>query len=291
MNSKTNWKLLVAGSAAALMLTLGTAAVYPQISQAADTTTAAPVQGPRGQAHGSDVDHSALLADALGVTTDELQAAYKEAASAALDQAVKDELLTQTQADTLRERMDAAGDTDFGRFGFGRMGHLGNSSIDFDALLADALGIKVDALQAAEVKAEQAALDQAVTDGTLTQEQADLETAVRAFRTYQEKQQPTFEEELAKAVTAGAITQAQADLLLKNQKAAPAFGGRGSQGPGMDGAQQGGPGMDGQREHGRGGPRGMAPGADGAQGGSGTEQPDFSAPQSDSSQANPLSGL
>jgi hypothetical protein len=293
MNSKTQWKLLLAGSAAAVMLTLGTAAVYPQISQAADTTTAAPAQGQRGQAD-SKIDRSALLADALGIPTADLQAAYKKAASAGLDQAVKDGLLTQTQADTLRQRMDAAGATDFGHFGFGGMERFGGNKIDSQALLADALGIKVDVLQAAEAKAEQAELDQAVKDGTLTQDQADLAKAERAFRTYQVKQQPTFEEELAKAVTAGAITQAQSDLLLKNQQAAPAFGGRGF-GPGMDGAQQGapgfGPGMDGPRGHGRGGPRGMAPGADGTQNDSGTQLPNFGAPQSDVAPTTPAAGL
>jgi hypothetical protein len=308
MNSKNQWKLMVAGSAAAVMLTLGTAAVYPQVSQAADTTTVAPVQGQRGHEVGGNVDRDAQLAEALGVTTEELQAAYKTAANAALDQAVKDELLTQAQADTLRERMDAAGTNGFGHFGFERMGRFGDSTIDFEALLAAALKIDVKELQAAQVKAEQAELAQAVQDGDVTQEQADLMAAQRAFRVYQEEQQPTFEEQLKDAVTAGAITQAQADLLLANQKSAPAFGpgmmgpgmmGPGMMGPGMDGGRRGGPDMNGAPQgrpgmggrHGRGGNSEMPFGNDGGQNGQQNQQPDFGAPQSDVAPTAPAAGL
>jgi hypothetical protein len=236
MNSKLNWKPMMAGAAAALLLTLGTAAVYPQVTPAETATPVAPEQLRRGA---PDVDHYELLAEALGITTDELQAAQEKALDAALTQAVEKDLLTQTQADALRERMTRAGAQDFGRFGLavGRNERFLGGDIDFEALLADALGITVDQLQAAEEQVQTAAIDQAVADGTITQEQADLAEAWRAFRSYWAEQQPTFEEQLDAAVKAGAITQEQADL-LQEQGAGKGAWGRGDDdgfgfGPGM----------------------------------------------------------
>ena len=57
--------------------------------------------------------------------------------------------------------------------------NLRGVNLDNDKHLADALGITVDELNAAQEKAAAARLAQAVTDGRLTQEQADLVTASR----------------------------------------------------------------------------------------------------------------
>ena len=51
---------------------------------------------------------------------------------------------------------------------------FGGGSIDYNALLADALGITVDKLQAAYTQAFTAHIDSAVASGEITQEQADL---------------------------------------------------------------------------------------------------------------------
>jgi polyhydroxyalkanoate synthesis regulator phasin len=260
MNTQYRWKSLIAGGAA-LMLTLGAVTLYPQVSQAqtatpnateqaeVSTTPGTPEQ--RGRGGRMDVDRDALLAEALGISTEELQAAYTEAAQAALDQAVADGQLTQDQADRLAERLAGADAKGFGRFGFG---HFGGG--DFQALLAEALGITPEALQEAEVTARNAAIDQAVEDGNLTQEQADLAKAVSAFRAYVAEQQPTVEEQLAQAVEAGAITQEQADLLLENQPNLGGMRGHGLMGPDMGGrGMHGGRGMRGG--HGMDGGRGM----------------------------------
>jgi hypothetical protein len=199
---------------------------------------------------------------------------------------------------------------------------LRSNDIDGQKLLADALGITVDDLKAASTKAEAAALAQAVTDGRLTQEQADVIAAQRAFQEYLRSQQKSYADEVQAALDAGAITQAQADLLLKNEQS---FGGRGfgmgdDFGPGMRGGMQppmgdqgmmpgpgmGAPGMDGGRgmpggqEGGRGhGGRGMHGGQNGQggqnQGGSpdwgNQQQPDDSGAQSNSSFQLPNSNL
>lgn len=270
------------GAAAALMLVLSTAAVYPSFAQ---TGTATPAPGTETPA-ASDSDESAdsgtdsstdsssdsttgradkgpgrygvggnsdeLLAEALGITTEELDAAYLAAASAGLDQAVAEDLLTQTQADALRERLESASGSGF-RFHLGGrgFGFFGSDTIDGKALLAEALGISTDELAAAYDEAEAAGLAQAVENGQLTQEQADLVTARRALQEYWATQQQSYEEIVQAAVDAGAITQAQADLLLANQ---PANG----RGFGMGG------GMGGHfGERSMGGGRGMMPGMGG----------------------------
>jgi len=181
------------------------------------------------------------LATALGITTDELTAAYTEATSAAIKQAVEAGLITQAQADEMIANGNA--------FPFGGRwgGWLGDQGIDYDALLANALGISTDELQAARLEASNARIDQAVTDGTMTQEQADLmkgKQALYADQTFIDAMQAAFKSAVQDAVDRGVITQAQADLILANS--ADGFGGHGMGMPGM-----GGPGMGN-----RGGPRG-----------------------------------
>lgn len=202
--------------------------------------------------HGGDsAPTNTYLAEALGITTAELQTAQQKAAEAGLAQAVKDGLITQTQADAIKERGGA------GRFEFGFFGHLeafGDTSIDSQALLADALGISTDELKTAQGKARDAQLAQAVKDGNITQEQADSMKAQEALQNYfQEKDlqgqvRSLYEQAVKDAVTAGVITQTQADQVLSNLKSdfgghggfmMPGFGGRGMGGPEMGGRHGG----------------------------------------------------
>jgi hypothetical protein len=231
------------GAAAALLLTFSTAAVYPQLAQQTGDATPTPgAETPATPDNGTSADSDTstgkglgrralsgssdeLLAEALGITTDELDAAYLEAANAVLDQAVAEDLLTQTQADAMRERLEAAAGNGFPFHLGGRdFSIFGSDTIDGEALLAEALGITTDELEAAYDEAEAAALAQAVEEGQLTQEQADLVAARRALQEYWATQQQTYEEIVQGALDAGAITQKQADLLLENQQS---LGGRG----------------------------------------------------------------
>jgi ABC-type amino acid transport substrate-binding protein len=107
---------------------------------------------------------------------------------------------------------------------------MSQNGIDYQALLASALGISVDDLQAAYAKAYNTRIDQAVTDGSLTQEQADLMKGRYALfnsQSYQSAMQTAYEAAVAQAVTDGVITQAQADLILKDNPGAGFPGGRG----------------------------------------------------------------
>jgi lambda repressor-like predicted transcriptional regulator len=123
------------------------------------------------------IDYQKLLADALGITVDELQAAFEEARTAAIEQAVDEGLITREQADEMLV-------WGFGTKGFGGVRGFGgpmgrgwrgisDGAIDGNALVADALGITVEELDAARDTANQAAIDQALEEGLITQEQAD----------------------------------------------------------------------------------------------------------------------
>ena len=217
----------------------------------ASSTVSAPLEH-RGGGMGGGVNDT-YLAEALGITAAELQTAQQTAYEAGIDQALAEGLITQAQADALKQQSGTSGR--FGGRGFHGLLGLSDSTIDPDALLADALNITVDELNAARVEAQDAALAQAVTDGQITQEQADQIKAEQALRTYlndqglQDQVKTLYENAVKAAVTAGVITQAQADTILANQNGFGRFGGM----YGLEGF--GGPG--GHGGHGRGGMHGF----------------------------------
>ncbi len=162
------------------------------------------------------------LAAALGITVDELNAAKDSAAAEALKKAVEAGLLTQEQADQMAER-------GLNTHRMPGLGRFGEDAIDYQALLADALGISVEELTEAQKAAQQAALARAVEEGTLTQEQADLIQARQALfgsEKFQASMRSAFESAVAQAVDDGLITQAQADQILA-ESAGKSFFGRG----------------------------------------------------------------
>jgi hypothetical protein len=184
-------------------------------------TPAQPGQGPgfRGGFAGGSSDQD--LAAALGIGVDKLQAAYAAATTKALEQAVTAGLITQAQADQFSARGQ-------GRF-FGGFPGMAAKGIDYNKLLADALGITTDKLQAARQQVLSTELDAAVTAGRLTQAQADLEkarSALAADSKFQASLTSAYQAAVKQAVTDGVITQAQADAILASG-AGQGFMGRG----------------------------------------------------------------
>lgn len=120
------------------------------------------------------------LAQKLGTTVEKLQQAMSDARKDAADQAVKQGLMTQAQADRMLGRtvsgtiaqagLDAAAKT------------LGMTSADLTTALrtktlltlAQEKNVDVTKLRTAIADAQKAAIDQAVKDGKLTQAQADI---------------------------------------------------------------------------------------------------------------------
>lgn len=261
MEKQKKWSRIMIGSLLVLVLAIGGTAVFAQ-SQSQDDPTATPPaeEGatesttpviPNPFSRGSRPDFAGrggsaptdnYLAEALGITVEELQAAQEAAYAAALEQAVADGLITQEQADQIAQFG--------GPMGHMRGGHFGALG-DTDEFLAAELGISVEALQTAQDEAQAARLSQMVEDGVLTQEQVDLMAARQAVQSHLDVEglnalvQEAYATAVQSALDAGEITQEQADQLLSDAAAAPSlrfdfgghdgFGGRGGHGHGGHG--------------------------------------------------------
>ena len=142
---------------------------------------------------GGDLDYDSFLADALGITVEELQEAYSEASAAMLDEAVAQGYLTEEQAELIEARNALM------------------AYIDHDEILAEALGISVTELEEAREA------DQDLSDllDELGLEADDVREAMQA----------AYEKAVQEAVEAGVITQEQADQILEGEGGFPMFGG------------------------------------------------------------------
>ena len=161
------------------------------------------------------------LADELGIPLETLQAAHIEAATSLVQSKVDAGEITQDQADEIIEDLDDADHLLWRKAKRFRM----DQGDEFDQYLADALGISLDDLTEAKETVAMAALEQAVADGKLTQEQADLILARRAISGYMaDAMTATRTNAINQALADGVITQAQAELLLSNLEKAPRQG-------------------------------------------------------------------
>ena len=132
-------------------------------------------------------DDQTYLAEALGISVEELQAAHQAAWEKGLAQLVDAGEITQAQADRLMENSN-------GQRGFSsKMGGwlAPNANLDYDALLAAELGISVDDLNAAREKAQELGLQAAIDSGKITQEQADSIKARQALAPYLDRESLT----------------------------------------------------------------------------------------------------
>jgi len=171
--------------------------------------------GPAGRGgFGQSIDHQALLAEALGITVEQLEAAQEQAHTKAIEQAVAEGLITQEEADDMLSRMAL------------------RSYLDRDAITAEALGITVAELEQARADGK----PMAVIIYELGLDRATIRTNMQA----------AHEAAIQRAVTDGVITQEQADEILNGQGRGGfgQFGGR--HGPGRSGGF-GGPGGFGPR--------------------------------------------
>ncbi len=224
--------------------------------------------GGRGGFGGGD----SALAAALGITTEELQAAHEKARDAAIDQAASKGQITEDQADALKDG-DLRG---FGRGGPALRGFA--AEVDKDALLAEALGISVEKLQQARDKAFETTLQAALDADRITETQAEAARARYALGKYlrdqgvDAKARGVYQDAIKGAVSAGVITQEQADQL----QSGPGLGGFGHHGFGGFGGHGmhhgfgrgfGGPGF------GRGFEDRAAPGTDGSSNGTASPAP------------------
>jgi lambda repressor-like predicted transcriptional regulator len=210
-------------------IAIGVMSFAPQLVQAQDsTTTSTTTSAPAGRGlpgfdrpfFGSEIDYEALLAEALGISVEELQAAEQQAYAAGLEQAVANGDLTAEEAELMKAQQALKG------------------AIDQEALQATALGMTVEELQAAR--------DAGTTMDALLEQQGLTPAAYRTAL------QDAYEAAIQQAVSDGIITQDQADLVLSSG------GGRGLM-PGVEPFGRGG-GHGGRGGHGDFGfPGGAAP--------------------------------
>ncbi len=212
MTNKKVLPLIVLG-AIALVVTAGVLSYQAVRAQSPTATPAATQPDAKGGRGGlpDKGQREQNLATALGISLEKLQAAEQTAVSEALKQAVDKGLLTQEQADRLTARgLDTK---------HLRENQLSLSGIDYNVLLAKALGISVEKLQAAYQAATASGIDQAVKEGRLTQGQADLmkgRYSLNNSSKFQDAMKSAFEAAVKQAVTDGVITQSQADQILKD---------------------------------------------------------------------------
>jgi len=192
MNNRKRVALLATSAVLVLVLALGVTAVFAQTDDGdtvPDSGTPLPedssglpgfhghhgMPGQFAQPEGLSAGDE-LLAAALDIDVETLEAARVTAREAAIEQALDEGLITEEQAQML---LDSPFGFDFhheqGFHGFG-------DSIDQEALLADALNISVEQLQAARQEANEAALAEMVAAGYLTEAQVGLMNAQRALK-------------------------------------------------------------------------------------------------------------
>jgi hypothetical protein len=199
MTKTTRFSLLATGALLALVLALGATAVFAQsddggedaapadgitVPEGDPTAPEVPVERPGSHGHhGMPEDlgpreglssRDELLADALGVDLETLISARGTAWTAAIEQALAEELITEEQAEMLRDRESVLHHR--------RSLHGLDAAVDHEALLADALDIGVEELEAAEQQAHAAALAEMVDAGYLTEAEAQVMTARQALK-------------------------------------------------------------------------------------------------------------
>ena len=135
--------------------------------------------GENGARHDGDDhdkgDEGAALAEALGVTVEELEAAMRQVMLDRIDAAAEAGRLSEERAETLREAIESGEEPGHGRgfrghHGFGWHGDDG----DAGAALAEALGVTVEELEAAMRQVALDKLEAAVDAGMLMEERAEM---------------------------------------------------------------------------------------------------------------------
>ena len=181
---KNRWtKTLLISALAVLIIAVGAIAVFAQDGDAPPADES-PVPLPRGHwrgHHGGYGDGQAGLADALGITVEELEAAQREAKIAQITQAVEDGYLSKDQGNLMVAMI------------------LLKESIDRQALLASALEMDIEELEAA------------IEDGTLREKLGEVTPA-----DLKQGMEDAFEEALQKAVDDMLITEEQVELVREH---------------------------------------------------------------------------
>ncbi len=176
MEKRNKWTRIILIGALVAALALGAVVFVPQVVRAQDdqpedpTTLPMPrfmmpgirgIGGPEGFGFGGDIDYDAYLAEALDITVEELQAARETARTKALEEAVEKGYITEEQIANMTARQAVMQNLD-----------LEALKAQLDALKEEGADLRSE-MKTAVQEALQAAVDQALAEGTITQDQAD----------------------------------------------------------------------------------------------------------------------
>jgi len=174
MENRKKWTQIILIGGLVFALALGALAFVPQAVLAQDEepeTPTAPLFGMRGMpgdfgrpgkfGFGGDIDFDAYLAEALGISVEELQAARETAREKALDEAVEKGYITEEQL-AMMEARNAV------------MQYIDQEALkeEIDALKQEGADLRAE-MKSFMDEALQAAVDQALEDGEIDQDQAD----------------------------------------------------------------------------------------------------------------------
>jgi polyhydroxyalkanoate synthesis regulator phasin len=174
MEKRKKWTQIILIGGLVMALALGAMAFIPQAVQAQDEdpeTPAAPLFELRGMpgdferpgkfGFGGDIDYDAYLAEALGISVEELQAARETARAKALEEAVDKGYITEEQL-AMMEARNAV------------MQYIDSEALkeELEALKQEGADLRAE-LKAVMDEALQAAVDQALENGEIDQDQAD----------------------------------------------------------------------------------------------------------------------
>jgi hypothetical protein len=174
MEKRKKWTQIILIGGLVLALALGAMAFIPQAVLAQDEnpeTPNTPLFGKRGMpggfgkpgmpGSGGDIDYDAYLAEALGISVEDLQAAREIAKAKALDEAIDKGYITEEQVAMMEARQAV-------------MGYIDPEALkeELDAFKQDGADLRSD-LKAVFEEAMQAAVDQALENGDIDQDQAD----------------------------------------------------------------------------------------------------------------------
>jgi hypothetical protein len=192
---KNKWtKTILISMLAVLVMGIGAIAVFAQNGDAGAEEAVPMVEAFHGHGrggfpggHGDGEDRQAELAEALGISIEELEAAQREVREARIAQMVEDGVITLDQANLMLAK-DAL-----------------NDYIDRNAIMAEVLGLTEEEFEAVR------------EDGSLRDLLANITPAE-----LQEKTQAAVEEALQQAVDDSVITTEQAELV--RERMADGFG-------------------------------------------------------------------
>jgi hypothetical protein len=208
MSKAKKW-IAVAGASLAVLMLLVVA-----LPAAADTTVAAPVAHRGGPLGGGMSD--TYLAEALGITAAELQTAQQTAYEAAIDQALAQGLITQAQADALKARDGSFGRGFHRSFGMDDA-TIDMNALLADALGISTDELAAARIEAQDLALAAAVEDGRITVEQADQIKARqaLQTYLDE-QGFPDQVRSLYETLVQQAVTAGVLTQEQADAILSD---------------------------------------------------------------------------